>query len=160
MFEILQVSGIAVANAFETLINIWNSTVFQTVVTGTLVFTLGQMVKDFLLSPIKSYKKTVGEIDNKLKYHENILLNNLPADIVKESLVITRSLSCDLESNYKQIPFLPILIFIGVIPTRGKVSDAGTKIIRLSNVGGQEKYLEKLAEDLDDIRKNLNIQKL
>ena len=52
-----------------------NNQVFYIVLSGTLVFVFGQILQKFFLEPIKDYKKTIGRIDNKLKFYANILTN-------------------------------------------------------------------------------------
>ncbi|KAF0127378.1 MAG: hypothetical protein FD189_125 [Elusimicrobia bacterium] len=147
--------------------------VFQIVLSGVLVFLFGEIIQRFLLEPIKDFKKTIGKIDNKLKYYEKIIVTPDPNNDPKVSKVL-RELSCDLESSYKQIPGTTSLrlygilpnqenIFFGILPNQENISKAAKKIIFLSNsvnleTKDKQKIFDRNLAILKEIRKCLNIQ--
>lgn len=87
----------------EWLNNLLSSIVFQTVISGLILFILSQLIQNFVLEPIKSFKGTIGKIDNLLKYHSNVIFSGqaLKDEIKLETMSTIRTLSCELESAYK-----------------------------------------------------------
>lgn len=144
-----------------------DETVFWTIFSGVVVFLLGQLFLKFLLEPVKEFKGIVGKIDNQLKYYANIIFNSSSDSIdnkykldASESL---RKLSCDFESAYKQIPFKSIFSFFGIIPDQRVVSQSATTLIRSANFtisGLKEYHLDKLYDEIKELRKNLKIEEL
>ena len=99
--------------------------VFFTVLSGTLVFTIGQILQKFFLEPIQEYKKTIGKIDNRLKFYHNILTNNtFNKNTIIEITDAMRNLSCDLEANYKQIPLKKVLVNAKLLEPKGDIAKA------------------------------------
>ncbi|MEK6833621.1 MAG: hypothetical protein AABY32_06265 [Nanoarchaeota archaeon] len=139
-----------------------NNQVFYTVTSGTLVFVIGQILQKFFLEPIYEYKKTIGEIDNKLKFYANILTNSgFNQKIILEITNTMRTLSCQIESNYKQIPFTDFLSRIGCIEGKKEIAEVAQGLIFLSNAGGRgESKIEKCDERIDQIRKIFKIESL
>lgn len=141
-----------------------NNQVFYTVLSGTLVFVLGQILQRFLLEPIKEYKKTVGKIDNKLKFYSNILLNSIFSEDKKMIVEITdfmRNLSCEIESAYKQVPLAYWLSKLKIIEEKKDVAKVAQGLIFLSNAGGRgESRIDKCDEKINEIRRLLKIEPL
>jgi hypothetical protein len=52
-----------------------NQSVFWTVVSGTLVYVLGQMALELVLKPVRDLKKTIGMISHSLIERESDILN-------------------------------------------------------------------------------------
>ena len=137
-----------------------------TIVSGVLVFVLGQIFIEFFLRPVKELKYTVGKIDNDLKFFENVLVgvfrpvSGIPESEIAAARRVMRKLSCDLESGYRQIFFRQAIgkIMFNISDER-KVSDAATRLIRLSNAGGDADVCRNNG-DVEKIRENLNIRKL
>lgn len=138
------------------LIDLFQSVVFQTVMSGVLVFILSQIIQKFFLEPLQKYKEVIGKIDNQLKFYTNVITN--PGNILSREIYLEcshtlRSLSCELEASYKQIP-------LKKLDTRRKVSDAASRLIRLSNNLNQTGEALHNSGDIDEIRKDLNIPEL
>lgn len=134
------------------------SVVFQTVISGVLVFTLSEILQNFFLEPIKKYKEVVGKIDNRLKYYSNTINNSVSPDAMREPSKILRELSCELEAIYKQIPFVALFAFVGMIPKQSDVANAASDLIFLHNAGGKFDQLEHNFNKVQEIRKLLNIK--
>ena len=136
-------------------LNLFQSIVFQTVMSGVLVYVLSQIIEKFFLDPILKYNEVKGKIDNKLKFYSNVIANPgiLPDETYLECSNILRELSCELEATYKQIP-------IKRLDTRRKVSDSARRLIELSNNLDQQGEASHNSENIDEIRKNLNIPEL
>jgi hypothetical protein len=139
--------------------------VFYTIISGTLVFTLGQIIQKFLLEPLKEYAKVVGTVDNKLKFYANILTSDIFKDDRDTLVEITdtmRNLSCDIESSYKQIPCTNLLSKVGITETQEAVATVAKDLIFLSNAGGRgrDKSIDKCEEKIEEIRTLLGIKTL
>jgi len=139
-----------------------NNQVFYTVVSGTLVFVLGQILQRFILEPIQSYKKTVGKIDNKLKFYSNVLTNaGFKHEFLADVTDTIRKLSCEIESDYKQIPFSRLLSKLKVIEKHEDVARVAQGLIFLSNAGGRDNSrIEKCDDRINEIRYLLKIEPL
>jgi len=136
--------------------------VFYTVLSGTLVFVLGQILQKFVLEPIQEYKKTIGKIDNQLKFYCNVLINAVSNEeqIVKLTDIV-RALSCDLESIYKQIPLSGLFSKIRVLETKSDVAKAAKLLISISNSGGRSDTRALRCDDeIEKVRKLLKIESL
>ena len=131
--------------------------VFQTVISGVIIFVVGDIIQKFVLEPYQKYKGIIGKIDNELKFYANTIAN--PGTLEREPALdcskALRRLSCDLEATYKQIPFRRI-------SARQKISDSARRLILLSN----NLFVEKSSntainvKTMERIRENLNIQAL
>ena len=136
--------------------------IFFTVLSGTLVFMLGQTLQKFILEPFQEYKKTIGRIDNRLKFYSNILTNAIfNKKIIIEITDAMRNLSCNLEASYKQIPFKHLMIKLKLLEPKGDISKVAQGLIFLSNAGGRSvRGAKKCNDRIKDIRKRLNIESL
>lgn len=137
------------------LLNLFQSTVFQTVMSGVFIFILSEVIQKFFLEPLQKYKKVIAKIDNHLKFYMNVIAdgcNVLAKEKYLECSNTLRKLSCELETTYKQIP-------LKRLNTRKNVSDAASRLIGLSNNLGQLDSKPN-RQDVDEIRKELNILKL
>lgn len=143
-----------------------NNTVFKTVISGTLVFVIGQTLQNFVLKSIQDHKKVVGEIDNKLKFYANILTNfgfngGFNGKIVVEVTDKIRALSCDFESSYKQIPLKWFFSKIGVIVDEKSAGKVASYLIYLSNAGGRkDDRIDSCNDAIEKIREILKIKSL
>jgi len=138
------------------------NSVFQTVISATIIFCLSQIIQNFILEPILKYKKIIGEIDNKLKYYSNKMSKILPKTVTQKTSEKIRELSCDLESSYKQIPFNKFFVWIKIIPSKKAISDSSKSLIRVSNIVTDKKLNDeiKIIDEIKKIRNLLNIPEL
>lgn len=140
---------------------LFQSIVFQTVISGVLIFILKELIQEFILLPIKKYKEIIGKVDNRLKYYTNIITNSgLNRDIISESSKIMRELSCELETAYKQIFPKKLLYLLKIIPAQNLISESARSLIFLSNAGGQEGKEGMNFDEIAKLRKNLNISEI
>jgi len=132
--------------------------VFKTILSGLLLFILSQYTLEFIFKPIKKFKGTIGEIDNKIKYYSNVLLNTgIKDEVINEISRDLRRLSCDLESEYKQIPIKWLFSGFDLIPCKNQISEVAKELIRLSNLGGQNNFVSDCEKSINIIREKLNI---
>lgn len=107
-----------------------------TVISGALVFILGQMFMEFVLRPIQEYKKLKAEIASKLVYYTRNFCspinrcNNTVEDVSSwnEGEECFRTLASKLE-GFSEIK--PVLAFM--LPKKSTLKEASDKLIGLSN---------------------------
>lgn len=140
------------------LISLLQSIVFQTVISGVLIFILKELIQEFVLLPIKKYKEVIGKIDNRIKYYTNVITNSgISTESVLESSRVMRELSCELESIYKQIPFKRLFSLAKIIPVHSLISESASSLIRISNAGGRVGDEVMNYNEIKKIRENLDI---
>ncbi len=140
------------------LIDLFQNVVFQTVISGVLVFIIAQVIQKFFIEPIRKYKTNLAKIDNKLKFYADVIGNpgGLPKKIILKCSDEIRNLSCELETSYKQIPFT---FLRKIIKSPKLISDSASLLIRLSNSLYQGDPSNN-HDDMQNIRKNLGIPDL
>ncbi len=128
-------------------------TAFYTITTGFTVFTLGQIVINFWLTPIKNHKEVLGEIQSSLIYYANVfspMMNKKTQDEARDKF---RKLATQLVSTARVIPFYKQSSVIFGLPKLEKIRSAHHSLIGLSNsVGADRKSyvrMETLKEELD-----------
>lgn len=98
--------------------------VFQTVITGVLIFVIGQIFQNFFLQPLQELKKVVGKIDYQLKFSANVYTSSLrPQEDYNKVSESLRDVSCELETNFHAVPscMISLLSFFGVVPSKEKL---------------------------------------
>lgn len=117
------------------------NTIFYTVLSGTLVYTIGQIINKFFIEPIHSQKKTFGKISNALIYYANIYTNpvnensnfNIESQMREDGHLKFRNLACELISKTHQIPLYKYLSWIKIVPRVKKITESHSNLIGLSN---------------------------
>lgn len=112
------------------------NTVFLTVISGTIIFVIGQFLQRFYFEPIQVWKGILGEIDTTLFIFQNILTTELPKEalsyedpwnnfvspntysksyeIQRECRREMRKLGGTLRAKYNQLPKIYIKIFLKI----------------------------------------------
>ena len=140
-------------------------TVFITVLSGVLIFVLGQLLLKFILDPIHKQRETIGDIADSLIYYSNLYTNLMGTYIPeheerKIASEKVRQLSTVLVSRTHLIPFYAYLAFFKCVPKEKHIKEVASDLIGLSNgMFAREwdhiKHNDKRAED---IKKKLNIR--
>ncbi len=116
----------------ETLLNL-----IVTVISGVLVFTLGQLFVEFILRPIQEYKKLKADVAKELVYQAMYYQN--PQDITQyknwpkwqEGSEKIRVLASEVAA-FAEIKPVQIFVFYS-IPSKKKLTEAARYLIGLSN---------------------------
>lgn len=128
-------------------------TAFYTIVTGFTVFTLGQIVINFWLTPIKKHKEVLGDIQSSIIYYANVFSPMMNEETQSEARDKFRRLATQLVSTARVIPFYKQSRIIFGLPELKKIQLAHHSLIGLSNsVGADRKSYERmetLKEELD-----------
>lgn len=153
----------------HSLIELKSFEIFFTVLSGVIIFIVSQFVLKLIIEPIVEYKRTIGRIDNKLKFYTNIITTsifngqNLPKNYL-DVRELFRDLSCELETNYKVIPMKWLFIKLGFILQRGPITRACNGLIWIANSIGNKDETGTVnaplltSDKIAEIRRNLNIQ--
>ncbi len=136
-------------------------TIFATVISGVLVFVLGQIFVKFVIEPIKDLKEVLGEIHFSLVFHAQAIYT--PAgDRAGEDAAqkVIRDLASKLRAKTEVIPWYSLCSRIsrGFLPPRKNIMDASSQLIGLSNSLKQEDRSEVNHNRVEKIRKLLHFE--
>lgn len=109
------------------------SQVFFTVISGVLIFTLGQITLKLLIDPVHALKTTIAEIANKLIFYANIYTNPKPLGDEKQTKALNdfRELSSKIQSNMHIVPFYKITSKLFDLPKKENITKASEELISL-----------------------------
>ena len=115
--------------------------IFSTVVSGTLVFVVGQIVLKFFIEPIHKQKEVIGEIADALCYYREFCVNlkkeNEPIEISKERKDVGKKLKklrSQLISKTYIIPYYKIFAIFKIVVKEQNIGKAEKELSILSNV--------------------------
>jgi hypothetical protein len=136
------------------------------IISGVLVFIIGEIIVRFFLNPLYKFKEIKGEIASTLLFHANnygreiiridFKVNLQPEselqenekikspekinDELKQARKETRSVAAKLISSAESIPFYKIMAGMKIVPTKKNISSSKSNLIWLSNsfIGGKE----------------------
>lgn len=132
-------------------------TALITVITGVLVFVLGQMVINFIFNPVKNLKETIGEIQHASIYYANVFSSMMNKEAKDEASTLFRKLAAQLVSTARVIPFYDQLRYIFGLPSMSDIGKAHHALVGLSNMAHRdmESYV---ARAFSDLQKTLNLK--
>jgi hypothetical protein len=113
--------------------------------------------KNFIFQPFIQYKKVVGRTRNRLKYYANVFGNDVKQKLQNEARKEVRQLSCDLEEAYYAIGWYKFLVWLHLLPLPSSIETAARDLIGLSNSTGARVDFEKLNEQQEEIKRELNM---
>jgi hypothetical protein len=102
-----------------------------TVLTGVIIFVVGQTVLKFFIEPLQELRKTIGEIAFSLDFYANQMGESSPKG--DEARAAYRQQACKLRGIVSQVHWLPVFAFFRLAPLRSKVEKASRCLIALSN---------------------------
>jgi hypothetical protein len=110
-------------------------TIFSTVLSGTLVYVIGQIILKFFIEPVQELKKTIGVISHSLIERANVISNPgiSVKDVEHETSRELRNLASHLTSHLCLIPCYPWTAWIFRLPTRAEIRNASKNLIGLAN---------------------------
>jgi uncharacterized membrane protein YgaE (UPF0421/DUF939 family) len=95
--------------------------VFLTVVTGVLVFVLGQFIIKLILEPLTEYRKNLGLLSSHLLKELNVILHGDASEEITEEL---RRLSAMVLSSSYVVPLYSLFASILSLPSKEKLIEA------------------------------------
>ncbi len=138
-------------------------TIFATVISGVLVFVLGQILVRFVIEPVKELKEVLGEIQFVLIYHEQAIYtpsgNRAEEDAAQK---VIRDLASKLRAKAEVIPRYSFFsrIFNGFLPPKKNIMDASRQLIGLSNSVKKEDRSEINHNRVEKINKLLHFESM
>jgi hypothetical protein len=122
-----------------------------TVVTGVIVFALGNLSVSLFVEPIHKLKVLISDIDDSINYYSDILDNTGYSQTSKKEAAVDKLkyYSSQLKSMTNFIPWYNIWAFFRIIPKRKNILNASRKILSITNniSGGQNTSID-LIEDI------------
>ncbi|MHA1279697.1 MAG: hypothetical protein ACTSQ8_21040 [Candidatus Helarchaeota archaeon] len=110
-------------------------TVFFTIISGVVVFVLGQIALKLFVEPWQRQRDCVAQIAHVLMYYANVYSN--PGlgteERNSEASVETRRVASELIASCYRIPFYRIVSRSPLFPSMDEVNDARKHLIGLSN---------------------------
>lgn len=112
-----------------------SNTVFLTVFSGTLVFTLGQIIQKFIIDPIQEQKNEIGKIADSLIFYANIYSNPVTTQSERHDQASEkfRQHSSLLTSKTHLIPRYKLWSFCRIVIKPEKIIKASERLLRISN---------------------------
>ncbi|MEQ9853499.1 MULTISPECIES: hypothetical protein [Pectobacterium] len=109
--------------------------VFLTVLSGVLVYVLGQLILKLLIDPVNELKKTISKINYDLVFYANVLVNPQEKgdEQMDKATKIMREHSSLLHANAYLIPCYEYTRLIFGLPAEEKIIAATGNLIFLSN---------------------------
>lgn len=111
------------------------SQAFITVITGILVFVIGQIIVKFFIEPANDQSKLIGEIFFGLTYYRNIYANpgNARDEILDKASDAFRKYGSQLKGTTNAIRSYKLWETLGLIPIRANIDEAVGNLIRIAN---------------------------
>lgn len=136
-----------------------------TVITGTAIYVLGQLISKFVIEPIHKQKEVIGEIGDALVFYANIYSNPGTGSKEKadEASKRFRQLSGLLRSKSYLIPSYDRIAYMKLVPLRTDIEKAASSLIGISNsvYGGPDEAISQQHNDryVQELRRSLAIPK-
>ena len=136
-----------------------NNQILLTIISGTLIFVLGQIIQNFILKPIQDFYTVKGEIYHKVIWHSNILTNSgIQEKLIDWASKDMRDLYCQLKTKYMMIPCKKFLSILNIIPNEEDIIRSSGILIRLSNAGGKQGFETKNYDSIDELKNIFKIK--
>jgi len=138
-------------------------TIFATVISGVLVFMLGQIVVKFVIDPIKELKELLGEIQFSLIFYAQAIYTPVDDRAGEDAAQkVIRDLASKLRAKTEVIPWYSFFSRIskGFLPLKKNVMEASSQLIGLSNSLKKEDRSEGNAVRIEKIERLLNIESM
>ncbi len=136
-------------------------TIFATVISGVLIFVLGQIVVKFLIDPIKELKEILGEIQFSLIFHAQAIYTPVEDRAGEDAAQkVIRDLASKLRAKIEVIPWYSLCSRISreFLPPKKNIMDASSQLIGLSNSVKKEDRSEVNRNRVEKIRKLLHFE--
>lgn len=129
---------------------------FWTVLTGTLVFSLGKIIDSLCVQPYVSYKKVIGEITYQLVFYANVYSSKMmKGEVQDEAAEKFRISAARLQTYFNPIAWMNLPF----VPTRKEIDEATAQLIGLSNgIPPRDKDTLDNSKRANTIRKTLRIK--
>ncbi len=138
------------------------STVFLTVLSGVLVFVVGQVFLKLVIEPVHQLKKTMAEISHTFIRYAYVIHNPdvVTPELRDEVFDKLRQLSGQLYSDMALIPLYGLFGKVFFLPGRSKVYKSATNLIAVANwmcSKNNYKQFDHIIKNIQDACDNLGL---
>lgn len=137
------------------------STVFQTVLSGVLVFVLGQIFLKLVIDPVYQLKKTKADIAHTLIRYAYALHNPnvIPKELYAETYDKLRALSGQLYADMELIPAYWLFGRMFCLPRASKVYESAKNLIGVANWMGtnHDRQFDHIIRNIQSVCDNLGL---
>ncbi len=138
--------------------------VLKTVVSGTLVYVLGQFILKILIEPIQELRKYYQNVVDDWIYYKNIIsnmtINDEKFNEEKTKVAgILRKHASKLKALKAIIPFYKIFIMLEIVPEIDELSSKFfliSNLLKLSKIENKNKSIEEILSELPDTIKKID----
>lgn len=115
------------------------NTVFLTVLSGVLVYVIGQIFSKFFIESIYKQKEVIGKISDALIFYANLYTSPKPGKVFdrpegrEEASDLFKRLACELSVKTDAIPCYNFLSFIKIVRKKKYITEAHCDLTGLSN---------------------------
>jgi hypothetical protein len=105
------------------------------VISGVLVFVIGQVIVKLVLDPVAEQKRAIGVIAHRLIFYADVYSNpgTASGDLAQQASRALREASSQLQAATALIPRYLFLARIGLVLPREAIDTASSELIGLSN---------------------------
>lgn len=132
-----------------------------TLLTGVMIFVIGQIIVKFIIEPIHDLKKTLSETNFLLGFHAQAIFTPVGNKVAEdEASKALRKVACELSSKVATIPFYCFWSAIsrGFLPGLKQINKSSSYLVAIStNVHGSERYKDN-EKYINQIIQLLNFQ--
>jgi len=140
-------------------------TVFSTVISGVLVYIIGQILNQFFIEKIIKQRETFGKISDALIMYANLYTDPIESNTQisrkeerNEAQQIFRNLACELLSRSYQIPVYKVISGFKITPKKKNIMEAHHNLIGLSNsVFTRDSWIEHNLRRKKEIEESLKL---
>jgi len=113
----------------------WDKIVYTsifTIIGGTIIFVVGQLMLKLFIEPICRQHQVLGEIDHTFKHYKN-LYGNIPPDFKMQAAKDFRRLALDVRTNAYSIRCYKMWSNVNVVLSKNTANNLSDELIQLSN---------------------------
>jgi len=136
-------------------------TIFLTILSGTLVFVLGQIFLKLVIEPVQKLRNTIASVGYVLVKFAHIIHNSDQVDQAERLSVFKelRALSAQIYSDTQLVPFYSISRRIFGLPSEQNIYQGSKNIIAISNwIHVQHEHkIGHIIKNVQDVYGNLNL---
>jgi hypothetical protein len=107
-----------------------------TVLSGVVIFVVGQVLQKIYIEPLQQLKRTIGQVASALTFYANTCDRIIDDEAKKEARMTLRRLSGELRGSLLTVPHYGLWRQFANLPPRAAVLDAASELIGLSNAVG------------------------
>ncbi len=133
-------------------------TIFFTIISGVIVFVLGQTILKLFIEPWQMQRECIAKISNHLLMYANVYSNHGAISDDKSSLIFkeTRALAAEWVASCNRMPFYKSLTKIAPFPSLEVVDKVQKNLIGLSNSrykSGEGRHNHDMSEEIKSLLK-------